>query len=148
MLAHLHELIPGAEGWPRFERNLSEQFEARLVMVEVVESPSVFFRDMAGCRAPIVVAHGEGRITQELPFQTALRFVDNHGSPTSQYPYNPNGSVAGATGLTSADGRVTIMMPHPERVFLSTQYSWLDAGWRGEEGPWMKLFHNARQWLN
>ena len=148
MLSHLRELIPGARAWPRFERNLSEQFEARLVMVEVVESPSVLFRDMAGSRAPIVVAHGEGRITQDQPFQTALRFVDNHGSPTDQYPYNPNGSLAGTTGLTSDDGRVTIMMPHPERVFLSSQYSWLDPRWRGAEGPWMKLFHNARQWLD
>ncbi|MFT4563748.1 MAG: phosphoribosylformylglycinamidine synthase [Gammaproteobacteria bacterium] len=147
MLSHLHELIPGADCWPVFERNLSEQFEARLVMVEVVESPSVLFRDMAGCRAPIVVAHGEGRITHERPLRTALRFVDNQGSPTSQYPYNPNGSAGGVTGLTSDDGRVTIMMPHPERVFLSTQYSWLEAGWRGDDGPWMKLFRNARQWL-
>jgi phosphoribosylformylglycinamidine synthase len=151
MLSHLHELIPGANAWPRFERNLSEQFEARLVMVEVIESSSILLRDMAGTRAPIVVAHGEGRVATDVAdqqFTTCLRFVDNKGATTERYPYNPNGSIAGVTGLSSDDGRVTIMMPHPERVFLRSQYSWLDPSWTSDEGPWMKMFHNARTWLN
>jgi len=150
MLSHLHELIPGAENWPTFHRNSSEQFEARLVMAEVLESPSVLLRDMAGTRAPIVVAHGEGRVTSSASDPLAkvcLRYVDNHGAPTERYPYNPNGSDGGVTGLTNEDGRVTIMMPHPERVFLRTQYSWIDRSWASDEGPWMKIFRNARAWL-
>ncbi len=149
MLSHLQQLIPGVENWPTFARNSSEQFEARLVMVEVMESPSVLLRDMAGTRAPIVVAHGEGRVAPTGVDQSGacLRYVDNHGAPTDHYPYNPNGSHLGVTGFTNADGRVTIMIPHPERVFLRTQYSWIDPSWTAEEGPWMKIFHNARAWL-
>lgn len=150
MLSHLSSLIPGAADWPTFARNLSEQFEARLVMAEVLESPSILLREMAGTRAPIVVAHGEGRVVADVIEQQSsvcLRFVDNHGAATEHYPYNPNGSVGGVTGLTSDDGRVTIMMPHPERAFLTTQYSWLDRSWGSDEGPWMKIFRNARSWL-
>ena len=147
MLAHLAPLIPGAAAWPRFARNVSEQFEARLVMVEVAASASVLLRDMAGMRAPIVVAHGEGRVAEPVREGVCLRYVDNRGAVAGSYPHNPNGSVAGVTGLTSADGRVTIMMPHPERVFLATQFSWIDPAWPHAEGPWMQIFHNARRWL-
>ncbi len=151
MLSRLKALIPGAGHWPRFVRNRSEQFEARLVMVEVNESPSILLHGMAGARLPVVVAHGEGRAgfgqeTQEGA-GVCLRYIDNRGRVTERYPANPNGSPGGVTGLTSADGRVTIMMPHPERVFLTSQYSWLPPTWRHEEGPWMRLFHNARAWL-
>ena len=153
MLSRLHDLIPGAAHWPRFTRNLSEQFEARLVMVEVLESPSLFLTGMAGSRLPIVVAHGEGRAEFGAPGQAgqaavALRYVDNQGQATEDYPANPNGSPGGITGLCTDDGRVTIMMPHPERVFLSRQYSWLPPDWRGEDGPWMRMFRNARAWLD
>ncbi len=153
MLSRLKDLIPGAAHWPRFGRNLSEQFEARLVMVEVMESPSLFLAGMAGSRLPIVVAHGEGRVEFGAPGQAgqaavALRYVDNQGRPTEDYPANPNGSPGGITGLCTDDGRVTIMMPHPERVFLSRQYSWLPPDWRGEDGPWMRMFRNARAWLD
>ena len=151
MLSNLRALIPGAENWPQFERNLSEQFEARLVMAEVLESTSILLQEMAGTQAPIVVAHGEGRVASDPATQGAavcMRFVDNHRSATEHYPYNPNGSRGGITGLTSADGRVTIMMPHPERAFLTTQYSWIDPSWPRHEGPWMKIFRNARAWLD
>ncbi len=155
MLSNLHELIPGSEHWPRFVRNTSEQFESRLVMVEIVDSPSILFSGMQGSRLPVVVAHGEGRaeFTDDRQLQrlvdgqgVALRYVDNHGAVTEQYPFNPNGSPRGITGLTSADGRVTIMMPHPERLFRTVQYSWAPEQW-GEEGPWLRLFRNARAWL-
>ncbi|MCX7672197.1 MAG: phosphoribosylformylglycinamidine synthase [Thiobacillaceae bacterium] len=151
MLARLKTLIPGAEDWPRFERNLSEQFEARLVMVEVPDNPSILFTGMAGSRLPIVVAHGEGRAVFDTPAQqrrarVCLRYVDNRGRVTERYPANPNGSPRGITGLTTPDGRFTILMPHPERLFRSVQYSWRPEGW-GEEGPWLRLFRNARAWL-
>ncbi len=148
MLSNLRELIPGAQHWPRFVRNRSEQFEARLCMVEVAESPAILLRGMAGARLPIVVAHGEGRA--ELEGETgivAARFVDNRGAVTEHYPENPNGSPGGITGLTTPDGRVTIMMPHPERVFRTAQYSWHPDGW-GEDGPWMRLFRNARLFVD
>jgi phosphoribosylformylglycinamidine synthase len=148
MLSNLRELIPGAAGWPRFVRNLSEQFEARLCLVEIVESPSILLRGMAGARLPIVVAHGEGRA--EFEGETgivAARFVDNRGAVTEHYPENPNGSPGGITALTTPDGRVTIMMPHPERVFRSAQHSWHPDGW-GEDGPWMRLFRNARLFVD
>jgi phosphoribosylformylglycinamidine synthase len=153
MLSNLHELIPGAADWPRFVRNRSDQFEARLSLVEVLESPSILLRDMAGSHLPIVVAHGEGRA--EFRDQahldaaltcTALRYIENDGTPAQRYPANPNGSPLGITGLTSADGRVTIMMPHPERVFRTLQHSWHPDSW-GEDGPWLRLFRNARVWL-
>ena len=156
MLSQLTELIPGAAGWPRFARNTSEQFEARLVMVEVLPSPSVLFSGMAGSQLPIVVAHGEGRAAfsdprgPEAAFEQGLvtiRYVDHHGQATDTYPQNPNGSPLGITGLTNADGRVTILMPHPERCFLRRQYSWLSPDWPHEDGPWFRLFQNARRWV-
>ncbi len=155
MFSHLRELIPGAELWPSFVRNTSEQFEARFSLVEVVESPSIFLKGMAGARLPIAVAHGEGRAEfgdSHNPHQVlaagtvSLRFVDNRGAPTEHYPYNPNGSPLGITGLTTTDGRVTIMMPHPERVFRTVQNSWHPIEW-GEDGPWLRMFRNARQWV-
>ena len=150
MLAQLRDIIPGAAGWPTFVRNYSEQFEARLVMVEVTASPSIFLSDMAGTRAPIVVAHGEGRIAQALPTDAlpCMRYIDSHGKVATSYPANPNGSHDGITGLTTADGRVTIMMPHPERVFLRTQFSWIDPNWPAVAGPWMMMFNNARRWVD
>jgi phosphoribosylformylglycinamidine synthase len=148
MLSNLRELIPGAQRWPRFVRNLSEQFEARLCLVEIEESPSILLRGMAGARLPIVVAHGEGRAEIEgEPEIVAARFVDNRGAVTEHYPENPNGSPAGVTALTTRDGRVTIMMPHPERVFRTLQHSWHPDGW-GEDGPWMRLFRNARLFVD
>lgn len=155
MMSNLKDLIPGAEHWPRFVRNTSEQFEARLSLVEVIDSPSILLSDMQGSRIPIVVAHGEGhakftdsasRIAAETAGVVSLRYLDHYGKPTETYPLNPNGSPAGITGLTTIDGRFTIMMPHPERVFRTVQYSWHPDGW-GENGPWMRLFQNARRWL-
>ena len=151
MMSHLRPIIPGAQHWPRFERNASEQFEGRLVEVEIPPSPSLFFADMAGSRAPIANAHGEGRAVFENDEQraqalVALRYVDPHGKPTEAYPYNPNGSAGGVTGLTTADGRFTILMPHPERVFRTVQMSWQPPG-LGEDSPWMRMFRNARRWV-
>ncbi len=146
MLSALKELIPGAEHWPSFGRNRSDQFEGRLALVEVVESPSLFFRGMEGARLPIPVAHGEGRALGAGPGAIpALRFIDADGRPAESYPANPNGSPGGITGLTTADGRMTILMPHPERAFRAVQLSWRPEGW-GEDGPWMRMFHNARAW--
>jgi phosphoribosylformylglycinamidine synthase len=153
MMSNLHELIPGTAHWPHFVRNRSEQFEARLVLVEVQRSPSLFFVGMEGSRIPVATAHGEGyaefRDTAQLaeadPLVT-LRFVDNRGASTEVYPYNANGSPRGITGLTTADGRFSILMPHPERVFRSVQMSWHPAAW-GEDSPWMRMFRNARLWL-
>ncbi len=155
MMAQLRDLIPGAEHWPTFVRNQSEQFEARLAMVEVTESPSLFFKGMAGSHLPIVVSHGEGRVqfddvqpkTLQQSQWVALRYVNNAGQVTETYPANPNGSPFGITGMTTPNGRFTIMMPHPERLFLSHQYSWLPDDWQSEEGPWMQMFWNARRWL-
>ncbi len=150
MLAHLRDLIPGAEAWPRFVRNRSEQFEARLSLVEVLDSPSILLQGMAGSRLPLAVAHGEGRVDfgeqDGAAAHPVLRYIDASGSPTQRYPANPNGSPDGLTGFTSADGRATILMPHPERVFRSVQYSWHPAQW-GEAGPWLRIFRNARAWL-
>jgi len=151
MLSALKTLIPGAESWPSFLRNTSEQYEARLVTVEVLDSPSIFFKDMAGSRLPVVVAHGEGRAyfatTDDLKLsKPCLRFVDNYGKPAETYPLNPNGSPGGITGLTAAEGRITILMPHPERVFRTVQMSWHPEEW-GEVSPWMRMFRNARAWL-
>ncbi len=149
MMSQLHDLIPGADAWPQFLRNQSEQFEARFVEVEVLDSPSMFFAGMAGSRMPIVVAHGEGRVVYRDPSHAgqakrALRYVDHHGRPTQAYPLNPNGSPDGATGYTTPDGRFTILMPHPERVFRAVQLSWKPADWQGEDSPWMRMFRNAR----
>ncbi|MEQ6886009.1 phosphoribosylformylglycinamidine synthase [Salicola sp. Rm-C-2C1-2] len=155
MLAELRELIPGAGHWPRFVRNRSEQFEARTVMVEVPESRSVFFEGMAGSRMPIAVAHGEGMAEfrngsdhsqLKQGSKVALRYTDHYGRPAEHYPHNPNGSPDGVTGLCSEDGRATIMMPHPERVFRSVQCSWHPDDW-GEDGAWLRIFRNARKWV-
>ena len=156
MMSNLHELIPGSEFWPHFVRNRSEQFEARVAMVQVQESNSIFLQGMAGSRMPIAIAHGEGHaefesaealLEADLSGCVALRFVDNHGKVTENYPANPNGSPRGITGLTSRDGRVTIMMPHPERVFRAAQNSWRPDEW-SEDGAWMRMFRNARVWVN
>jgi phosphoribosylformylglycinamidine synthase len=152
MLAQLKALVPGAEHWPRFLRNRSEQFEARVGLVEVVENPSLFFAGMAGSRLPIAVSHGEGRAVFDAPEHAALakvavRFIDGHGAVATQYPSNPNGSPDGITGLTSADGRSTLLMPHPERVHRTLQLSWHPAEW-GEASPWLRMFRNARAWVN
>jgi phosphoribosylformylglycinamidine synthase len=151
MMSNLRGLIPGAENWPRFVSNRSEQFEARFVMVEVMRSSSLFFGAMAGSRMAIATAHGEGRAlfdSAEAKSRAivALRFVDHRGVPTEIYPLNPNGSSGGATGFTTADGRFTILMPHPERVFRTVQQSWHPQGW-GEDSPWMRMFRNARKWI-
>lgn len=153
MLAQLRDLIPGAEHWPRFLRNRSEQFEARLSQVEILASPSILLRDMQGARLPVAVAHGEGRVSFDNPADAtgavpAMRYIDADGQAACHYPANPNGSPDGLTGFTTADGRATILMPHPERVFLSQQFSWLPADWQACEGPWLKLFRNARDWLS
>ena len=151
MMSNLREIIPGTAHWPKFLRNKSDQFEARLVMVEVSESPSLFFSGMAGSRMAVATAHGEGRAVfsgsdAQARALVALRFVDNRGAATETYPANPNGSPAGITGLTTADGRFTILMPHPERVFRSVQQSWHPEG-SAEDSPWMRIFHNARAWV-
>jgi phosphoribosylformylglycinamidine synthase len=149
MMSNLRELIPGAGSWPRFVKNRSEQFEARLVMVEVLDSPSLFFAGMAGSRMPVPTAHGEGRAlfdSEEARVSAiaALRYVDNRGAPTELYPMNPNGSPGGVTGFTTPDGRFTILMPHPERAFRSVQQSWYPRDSR-EDSPWMRMFRNARK---
>jgi phosphoribosylformylglycinamidine synthase len=151
MMSNLHEIIPGAQNWAHFSRNQSEQFEARFVMVEVQESPSIFFDGMAGSRMPIVVAHGEGYAdfgseAKMNAAQVTLRYVDNRGVATETYPLNPNGSPQGITGLTTPDGRFSIMMPHPERVFRAVQHSWHPRDWQ-ENGAWLKMFQNARRWV-
>jgi phosphoribosylformylglycinamidine synthase len=172
MMSNLHEIIPGAEHWAHFARNQSEQFEARFVMVEVQSSPSILFDGMAGSRMPVVVAHGEGyadfgsditpasghESSPKLRFGSAaerlkavqplvvLRYVDNYGKPTETYPLNPNGSPQGITGLTTPDGRFSIMMPHPERVFRAVQNSWYPREWK-ENGAWLRMFQNARKWV-
>ncbi|MFA0167860.1 phosphoribosylformylglycinamidine synthase [Vibrio breoganii] len=153
MLSNLKELIPDADLWPRFVRNESERFEARFSLVEVQKSDSVFFDGMAGSRMPIAVSHGEGRVEVkdsahlnaiENSGTVALRYVDNNGNATQQYPNNPNGSPNAITGLTTADGRVTIMMPHPERVFRTVANSWAPESW-GEDSAWMRMFRNVRK---
>ncbi len=148
MLSQLRELIPGADNWPTFVRNMSERFEARLVMVEIMNSPSILLGNMAGSKIPIAVAHGEGRIAHGAGENPVLRYIANEGQATERYPFNPNGSAGGINGFTNTDGRVTIMMPHPERVFLRKQFSWLPEDWNNEYSPWMQLFINARNWLD
>lgn len=152
MMSNLKDIIPGAQHWPAFKRNRSEQFEARLSLVEVAESPSVLLAGMAGSRIPVAVAHGEGRVdfggssAEAAQGLIGLRYVNAQGLATERYPYNPNGSEQGITGLTTQDGRVTIMMPHPERVFRAVQHSWCPDDWQ-EDAPWMRLFRNARKWV-
>lgn len=157
MLSALRDLIPGAEHWPRFLRNRSEQFEARLSLVEIPENPSLFLDGMMGSRLPIAVAHGEGRarfasradeqavVSERL---VAMRYVDGHGRMAMDYPDNPNGSPDGITGLTTPDGRVTVMMPHPERITRMANHSWKPPEWEGDDGPWLRMFRNARRWLD
>jgi phosphoribosylformylglycinamidine synthase len=154
MMSNLNQLIPGAKAWPHFVKNKSEQFEARVATVEIQKSPSLFFDGMAGSRLPVAVAHGEGyaefandAAIKNAQSLIALRFVDNAGHVTERYPLNPNGSPQGITGLTTPDGRFTILMPHPERVFRSVQNSWHPDDW-GEEGPWLRMFCNARKWVS
>ena len=153
MMSNLKEIIPGAQNWPHFERNLSEQYEARVALVEVQKSPSILFPGMEGSRIPIATAHGEGRAVfktegamEACRHLVAARFVDNRGKVTETYPYNPNGSPQGVTAVTTPDGRFTILMPHPERVFRSILLSWHPEGW-GDDSPWMRLFRNARAWV-
>ncbi|MGJ8669731.1 MAG: phosphoribosylformylglycinamidine synthase [Oceanococcus sp.] len=157
MMSALRELIPGTQDWPSFERNRSEQFEARLVLVDVPENNSVMMGPMAGSRIPIAAAHGEGRAqfaqadaqiaALQSNQQVAMRYVDHGGQATERFPYNPNGSVQGITGVSSADGRVTIMMPHPERLTRAANFSWRPADW-GYESPWLSMFVNARRWVD
>jgi phosphoribosylformylglycinamidine synthase len=151
MMSNLKSMIPGAHAWPKFTRNKSEQFEARFGLVEVVDSPSIFFAGMGGTQAPIAIAHGEGYAdftqTGDINAVTrALRYVDNRGEATEVYPFNPNGSPEGITAVTTPDGRFTVMMPHAERVFRTVTHSWAPEGW-GEDGPWMRMFRNARKWV-
>ncbi len=151
MMANLSGIIPGAEHWPKFTRNQSEQFEARLVMAELTKSPSLFFSEMAGSRMPVVISHGEGfaNFSQQGDINKALvamRYVDSHGKTTEAYPANPNGSPQGIAGVTTADGRFSIMMPHPERVFRTVQNSWHPSDWN-DDGAWMRMFRNARQFI-
>ncbi len=151
MMSNLKSIIPGAHAWPKFTRNKSEKFEARFSMVEVTDSPSIFFQGMAGTQTPIAIAHGEGyadfsqtgNIDEVV---AAMRFVDNQGHVTESYPYNPNGSLQGITSVTTLDGRFTVLMPHAERVFRSVQHSWHPESW-GEDAPWMRMFRNARKWV-
>jgi phosphoribosylformylglycinamidine synthase len=150
MLAALAPIIPGTQAWPAFTRNKSEQFEARLSMVEVLPSPSLFFQGMAGSRLPIVVSHGEGfadfsQRGDAAAVQRAMRFVDNQGAPTEAYPFNPNGSPGGLTAVTTPDGRFTALMPHPERVARNVQMSW-SPGPLDQRSPWTRMFENARRW--
>jgi phosphoribosylformylglycinamidine synthase len=156
MLANLKSLIPGAEHWPKFVRNNSEEFEARFSLVKVENSPSIFLMDMEGSVIPVAVSHGEGRVKfyDDSQFNQisssdgiSLRFVDHSMKITEKYPFNPNGSKSGVTGVTSLDGRANIMMPHPERVFRSITNSWHPKEWR-EDGPWLKMFRNARCYIN
>ncbi|MEL1266152.1 phosphoribosylformylglycinamidine synthase, partial [Pseudoxanthomonas putridarboris] len=151
MMSQLKDIIPGATHWPRFLRNRSEQFEARVSLLEVMESPSVFFRGMAGSRIPVAVAHGEGRAefasaADQGAARIALCFVDGDGQVATSYPQNPNGSPDGITGLTSDDGRATILMPHPERTPRSVNHSWHPADWP-KDSPWLRMFRNARVWV-
>jgi phosphoribosylformylglycinamidine synthase len=151
MMAALKQIVPGAEYWPSFERNASEQYEARLSLIEVQESSSMFFTGMAGSRIPVAVAHGEGRAQfagrgDIKRVETCVRYVDHHGRASETYPLNPNGSPKGIAGLTAANGRVTVLMPHPERVARTVQMSWAPREW-GEDSPWMRMFRNARVWV-
>ena len=155
MFSSIREIIPGAEHWPDFVRNASEQFEARFVMTEILSETSILMAGMKGSMIPVSTAHGEGRVrfrdaadpaALEAGDQVCLRFVDNRGRPTDRYPLNPNGSPGGATGFTSRDGRFTIMMPHPERVVRTVSNSWHPGGW-GEYSPWIRMFLNARDWI-
>jgi phosphoribosylformylglycinamidine synthase len=152
-MSNLKDIIPGAHNWPHFERNLSEQYEARLTTLEITKSPSILFAGMEGSRIPVATAHGEGRAVfadakqrEACEFLVGARYVDNRGRATETYPFNPSGTPQGITSLTTPDGRFTILMPHPERVFRSVALSWHPPGW-GEDSPWMRIFRNARKWV-
>jgi phosphoribosylformylglycinamidine synthase len=151
MMSGLREIIPGAAAWPEFVRNRSEQFEARLSLVEIMPSPSILLDGMEGAMLPVVVSHGEGRVAQQSHGDApvaVMRYVDAHGRVATTYPANPNGSVDGLTGFTTADGRITLMMPHPERVFRSVQMSWAPGAIAGRAySPWMQMFRNAFRWV-
>jgi phosphoribosylformylglycinamidine synthase len=145
MMAQLREIIPGAMSWPTFGRNISTRFEARICMVEIEKSPSLFFDGMAGARMPIVVAHGEGHVSSVAQDAlVGLRYIDTYGRVTEQYPLNPSESAKGVAGLSSADGRALIIMPHPERVFLGVQHTWTR---ELKDSPWQRMFDNARKWI-
>ncbi|HVR93274.1 MAG TPA: phosphoribosylformylglycinamidine synthase subunit PurQ, partial [Casimicrobiaceae bacterium] len=153
MMSNLRQLIPGTSSWPHFVRNRSEQFEARLVMLQVQPSPSFFFAGMTGSCIPVALAHGEGYAEFDTDAQleaavalTTLSYVDDRNAVTERYPYNPNGSPRGIAGLTTPDGRFSILMPHPERVFRTVQMSWHPEDWK-EDSPWMRMFRNARVWV-
>ena len=154
MMASLKDLIPGAELWPKFVTNRSEQFEARFSLVQIQETSSVLFHGMTGSHMPIAVSHGEGRAEVDAKSaddlitsqQVTVRFVDHYLNFTETYPTNPNGSPQGIAGLTNKDGRFTIMMPHPERVYRTVQNSWRPEEW-DEDSPWMRVFRNARVWV-
>jgi len=149
MLSALRDLVPGTGSWPDFVDNRSEQFEARLSLVEVEDSPSIFFSGMAGARIPVATAHGEGRAEfrggSSPAGLVALRYIDSNGDATEHYPENPNGSPGGITGLCNADGRVTILMPHPERTLRTVNFSWAPEDW-ADVSPWQRMFFNARRW--
>ncbi len=156
MLADLADQLPGAAHWPRFVRNRSEQFEAREVMLGIQDSPSIFFQGMTGSRIPVATSHGEGRAELDAAKLAAIeqaglvaaRFVDGRGAVATTYPANPNGSPGGVAALTTADGRKTIMMPHPERVFRNALLSWHPREWKTfDRSPWMRMFENARAWV-
>jgi len=163
MMAALASMIPGAQHWPRFTRNQSEKYEARLSLVEIPESPSLFMQGMAGTRVPVAVAHGEGYANFSAQgdlskVRSALNYVDNLGQRTEHYPSNPNGSPQGLTGVTTEDGRFTVLMPHPERVTRNVMMSWAPENWgpldtggkdtpHGGYSPWLRMFRNARVWL-
>jgi len=145
MMAQLRDVIPGTTAWPSFGRNVSARFEARLCMVAVEESPSMFFEGMSGAHIPIVVAHGEGHVSDvRSDALIGLRYIDTYGKVTEHYPLNPSGSAQGVAGLTSADGRALIMMPHPERIFLGVQHTWTR---KLRDSPWQRMFDNARKWV-
>jgi phosphoribosylformylglycinamidine synthase len=145
MMAQLRDIIPGAAAWPRFVRNVSSRYEARLCMVEIQETPSLFLSGMAGAKAPIVVAHGEGHASGAGEGAVAaLRYIDTCGRVTETYPLNPSGSKQGAAGFVSADGRSLILMPHPERIALGVQHTWTRAL---AHSPWQRIFDNARKWV-
>jgi phosphoribosylformylglycinamidine synthase len=145
MMSQLSSIIPGAAAWPKFERNVSARFEARLCMVEIEESASLFLQGMAGTRAPIAVAHGEGYVsTLASDAAVGLRYIDTYGKVTQHYPLNPNGSVHGVAGVTSTDGRALILMPHPERIALGVQHTWTRTL---QHSPWQRMFDNARKWV-
>ena len=152
VMAHLAEIIPGASNFPRFKKNISSQFEARVVMAEISDSPSILFKGMHGSQIPIIVSHGEGfaQFSDKKHLDNidiAIKYIDNSGNISEQYPYNPNGSPEGIAGVCNTDGRFTILMPHPERTFRTQQMSWHDKSW-GETSPWFKMFLNAREFVN